>query len=148
MDSKRSSPWFPTVRTQKKHMKKIICQKLTFIQRKNQITRLLETLHQITLHKSLVKGHWCPQGVGPWPPLVGSESVIAGPNLSVPCLSSSRGFSIAEMEGTYLSGARVAEANYGGIFSTLKQPNLLYGWPTIINLQKEYLALCQQHQCR
>ena len=72
--------------------------------------------------------------VGPWPPLVGSESVIAGRNLSVPCLSSSRGFSIAEMEGTYLSGARVVEANYGGIFSTLKQPSLLCAWITIITL--------------
>ena len=94
------------------------------------------------MRHALVRGHWCLQGVGPWPPLVGSESVIAGPNLSVPCLSSSRGFSIAEMEGTYLSGARVAEANYGGILSTLKQPILLCGWLTIRNIQKEYLALC------
>ena len=66
--------------------------------------------------------------------MVGSESIIAGPNLSFPCLSSSRGFSIAEMAGTSLSAARVAEANCGGIFSTLKQPSLLYAWPTIITL--------------
>ena len=70
------------------------------------------------MRHALVRGHWCPQGVGPWSLLVGSEYVIVGPNLLVPCLSSSRGFSIAEMEGTYLSGARVVEVNYGGIFST------------------------------
>ena len=63
-------------------------------------------------------GHWCPQGVVLWPPLAGSKSVIAGTNLSFPCLSSSKGFSIAEMVGTSLSSAKVAEANYGGIFST------------------------------
>ena len=80
------------------------------------------------MRHALVRGLWCPQGVGPWPPLVGSESVIAGPNLSVPCLSSSRGFSIAEMEGTSYSGARVAEANCGGIFSALKtHPTLCMG---------------------
>ena len=66
--------------------------------------------------------------------MAGFESVIAGPNLAFPCLSSSRGFSIAEMEGTSLSGARVAEANCGGIFSTLKQPSLLYAWVTIRTL--------------
>ena len=71
--------------------------------------------------------------MGPWPPLVGSESVIADPNLSVPCLSSSRGFSIAEMAGTSLSGFIVIEANYAGIFSTLKQSILLCSWTTIRN---------------
>ena len=79
-------------------------------------------------------GHWCPQGVGLSPPLSSFESVIAGPNLSFPCLSSSRGFSIVEMEGTSLSGARVAEANCGGIFFAVKQPSLLCAWETIRTL--------------
>ena len=66
--------------------------------------------------------------------MASSESVIVDPNLSFPYLSSSRGFSIAEMEGTSLSGARVAEANCGGIFSTLKQPSLLCAWAAIRTL--------------